>query len=226
MTRQNKTMKASVSHSHRLHMPELPEGRHLLRKSKMNRQHVQNGNLKPGVCCVYVSIAQTWFLGPMSSNSRGSKPEFQGSVEVWSAFQLQGGLETRGGGAMGAAPQLSSYMSHRHDDLKDAKLPQRDAQQIFGGKPRKLVFRCRLPAYYLAVFQNGEWLQGNCWMPSYGFPRMLITDRARWTAEQLYKHRLVPGLVCLIKDGSVLRNAVIKLCGVRLAHMGSNHTAQ
>lgn len=40
---------------------------------------------------------------------------------------------------------------------------------------------------------------------------MLITDRARRTAVQLYKHRLVPGLVCLIKDGSVLRNAVIKL---------------
>lgn len=50
---------------------------------------------------------------------------------------------------------------------------------------------------------------------------MLITDRARRTAEQLYKHRLVPGLVGLIKDGSVLRNAVIKLCGVSSVHMGS-----
>lgn len=153
MTRQSKTTKASVSHSHRLHVPEFSEGRDLLRKRKMNRQRLQNGNLKPGLCCVYMSIARTQSLGPMSSNARGSKSEFQGSVEVWSAFQLQGGLETGGGSA---APQLSSYMSHRHDDLKDVKLPQRDARQIFGGKPRKLVFRCRLPAYYLAVFQNGE----------------------------------------------------------------------
>lgn len=53
---------------------------------------------------------------------------------------------------------------------------------------------------------------------------MLITDRARWTAEQLYKHRLVPGLVGLIKDGSVLRNAVIKLCGV--SSMGSRSSAR
>lgn len=54
---------------------------------------------------------------------------------------------------------------------------------------------------------------------------MLITDRARGTAEQLYKHRLVPGLVGLIKDGSVLRNAVIKLCGVSSVHMGSRSSA-
>lgn len=54
---------------------------------------------------------------------------------------------------------------------------------------------------------------------------MLITDRARQTAEQLYKHRLVPGLVGLIKDGSVLRNTVIKLCGVSSVHMGSRSSA-
>lgn len=57
------------------------------------------------------------------------------------------------------------------------------------------------------------------------FPRMLITDRARRTAEQLYKHRLVPGVVGLIKDGSVLRNAVIKLCGVSLVPMCSHSSA-
>lgn len=54
---------------------------------------------------------------------------------------------------------------------------------------------------------------------------MLITVRARRTAEQLYKHRLVPGLVGLIKDGSVLRNAVIKLCGVSSVHTGSRSLA-
>lgn len=52
---------------------------------------------------------------------------------------------------------------------------------------------------------------------------MLITDRARRTAEQLYKHRLLPGLVGLIKDGSVLRNAAIKLCGV--SSVGSRSSA-
>lgn len=49
---------------------------------------------------------------------RISKSDFQGSVVLWSALQLQGGLEIREGGA---APQLSTYMIHRHPDLKDVK---------------------------------------------------------------------------------------------------------
>lgn len=40
------------------------------------------------------------------------------------------------------------------------------------------------------------------------------------TTKQLYKHRLVPSLLCLIKDVTVLRNVVIKDCSMISVHSG------
>lgn len=57
--------------------------------------------------------------------------------------------------------------------------------------------------------------QGECPARLLQTPGTLGFDgRARRTAKQLYKHRLVPSLVCLITDVSALRNVVIKECGM------------
>lgn len=53
--------------------------------------------------------------------------------------------------------------------------------------------------------------QGDCPARLLQTPGTLgFNRRARRTAKQLYKHRLLPSLVCLIKDVSVLRNVVFK----------------
>lgn len=63
--------------------------------------------------------------------------------------------------------------------------------------------------------------QGDCPARLLQTPGTLgFNGRARQTAKQLYKHRLVTGLVRLITDVSVLRNVVIKGCGMISVHSG------
>lgn len=52
-----------------------------------------------------------------------------------------------------------------------------------------------------------------------GNTRIQMGERGK-TTKQLYKHRLVPSLLCLIKDVSVLRNVVIKGCSMISVHWG------
>lgn len=52
-----------------------------------------------------------------------------------------------------------------------------------------------------------------------------VREGERRTAQQLYKHRLVSGLMCLITDVSMLRNVVTEGRGMISVHLGRCNTA-
>lgn len=153
---------------------------------------------------------------------REFKSDLQSLTEVWSALQLHVEHKKGMGARCGCYTAVHLHrFPHEEGGFEFHVLIPRiwnDARQKI-----KWVFSCCFSAYYLVVFPKENdftaisrylimdfWRRGDCLACLLQTPRTLgFNRRARWTAKQLCKHRLVPSLVCLITDVSVLTNVVI-----------------
>lgn len=102
---------------------------------------------------------------------------------------------------------------HRPTDQK-CEVMRYDEKSSLLGETEMWVYRACCPAYYFVFFPKGEWLHRSrkiAIMDSQGqrdCPAHLLQTTstlaykggAQQTTKQLCKHRLVPGVVCLIRD--------------------------